>query len=77
MAQLLEAGMTVTLAGMGVVFVLLMALVGVIELMSRLCRLIEARGARACAHAPAVDDELVGVIGAAIRMHRQRRERRS
>lgn len=75
MSASLEAGLIVTLVGMGVVFVLLSSLVGIIHAMSRLSGLIEGRAATAPAGAPqpaAIDDEIVGVIGAAIRMYRRR-----
>jgi sodium pump decarboxylase gamma subunit len=71
----LEAGLTVTLVGMSVVFVLLTLLVGVVQTMSHLSRLIERGAAAASAGAtptPPIDEEVVGVIGAAIRMYRRR-----
>jgi sodium pump decarboxylase gamma subunit len=71
----LEAGFTVTLVGMGVVFVLLTLLVGVIQSMSYLSRLIDGGMKPApagSAQAPVMDEEIVGVISAAIRMYRRR-----
>lgn len=70
-AQLIEAGLTVTLIGMTVVFVLLTTLVGVVMAMSALCQ-------RFAPEAPPVpksaeDDELVSVIAAAINHYRRRR----
>ena len=70
-AELLNAGLTITLIGMSVVFFLLTALVGIITGMSALCRRF----------APEVpppqkdcdDDELISVIAAAINHHRRRR----
>ena len=77
MSPLLEAGLMVTLVGMSVVFVLLAMLVGIIHGMSRLSRLIEGDAIPATAGTPqptAIDDEIVSVIGAAIRMYRKRRD---
>jgi len=80
MAELLEAGITVTIAGMGVVFVLLTLLVYVIQGMSALSRYLDGgQGAPPTAEPepPAnvlADDELVSVIAAAIRMHRSKRQ---
>jgi sodium pump decarboxylase gamma subunit len=70
-AQLLDAGLTVTLIGMTVVFILLTALVGVVSAMSALCQ-------RFFPEPPPVervseDDELIGVITAAINHYRRSR----
>lgn len=70
----MEAGFTVTLVGMGVVFALLTLLVGVIQSMSYLSRLIDGGEKPAPAgagQAPVMDEEIVGVISAAIRMYRR------
>jgi sodium pump decarboxylase gamma subunit len=77
MEQLLQAGLNVTAIGMGVVFVLLTLLVGIIRGMSALCRMLEAAFPAAAAAAgraspTMVNQELVGVITAAIAAHRQR-----
>jgi len=71
-AQLIDAGFTITLIGMSVVFVLLTALVGIINAMSALCRRFAPEAPRQAA-APDRDDELVSVIAAAITQYRQRR----
>ena len=72
-AQLLDAGLTVTFIGMTVVFVLLTTLVGVVTAMSALCRrfapepeAVPAQGTQ--------DDEIVGVIAAAISQYRRSRK---
>ena len=70
-AQLIESGLTVTLIGMSVVFVLLTALVGVVTAMSALCQ-------RFAPEAPPVgkaadDDELISVIAAAVKHYRRSR----
>ena len=78
MSQLLEAGLNVTAIGMGVVFVLLTMLVGIIHVMSALCQ----RFGDASPVAPAptysagtthANEELIGVIAAAIAAYRKRR----
>jgi sodium pump decarboxylase gamma subunit len=76
MSALFEAGLIVTAIGMGVVFVLLTLLVGIIRGMSALCRRIEGTpaGAPAAGAAPRAQ-ELVGVIGAAIAAYRKRHRR--
>jgi sodium pump decarboxylase gamma subunit len=84
MKELLEAGLNLTAIGMGVVFVLLTLLVGIIRGMSALSRTLEAAfpvaSASASAPVPAAaasgstgQQELVGVISAAIAAHRRRR----
>jgi sodium pump decarboxylase gamma subunit len=72
MTDLLEAGFTVTLVGMSVVFVLLTLLVGIIQGMSYLAGLVtEAEPAAPPPAAPATaDHELVSIISAAIRTYR-------
>jgi sodium pump decarboxylase gamma subunit len=70
-AQLIDAGLTVTFIGMSVVFVLLTTLVGVVKAMSALCR-------RFAPETPpesqlAADDELIGVIAAAVNHYRRSR----
>lgn len=69
--QLIEAGLTITFIGMTVVFILLTTLVGVVTAMSALCR-------RFAPETPPVsavteDDELIGVIAAAINRYRRSR----
>jgi len=81
MEQLLQAGLNVTAIGMGVVFVLLTLLVGIIRGMSALSRMLEAAFPAAAAPAgraaPATaNQELVGVITAAIAAHRKRSQKR-
>jgi sodium pump decarboxylase gamma subunit len=76
----IEQGLILTIVGMGVVYVLLGLMVGIINAMSWLTRLIEGKYAPAvraagAASAPLPDNELVRVIEAAIRMHRERRAR--
>jgi len=71
-AQLIDAGFTITLIGMSVVFVLLTALVGIINVMSALCRRFAPEAPKQAA-VPDLDDELVSVIAAAITQYRQRR----
>ena len=70
-AQLLDAGLTVTLIGMSVVFVLLTALVGVVMAMSALCRRFAPETPPASTVAD--DDELISVIAAAINQYRRSR----
>ncbi len=70
-AQLIDAGITVTLIGMSVVFVLLTALVGIISAMSWLCSRIAP--AKPPAAAPDPDDEIVSVIAAVITQYRHSR----
>lgn len=82
MDQLLQAGLNVTAIGMGVVFVLLTLLVGIIRGMSALSRILETAfpaassvSAAGNASGPGTpsQQQLVGVISAAIAAHRRRR----
>lgn len=75
-SELLDAGLTVTLIGMGTVFVLLGLLVAIVQAMSALSALIEAggQGTAAAGHG-GVDPETVGVISAAIARFRSQRKR--
>jgi sodium pump decarboxylase gamma subunit len=78
MEQLLQAGLNVTAIGMGVVFVLLTLLVGIIRGMSALSRRLEAAFPTATVSArPATpanpNQELVGIISAAVAAHRRKR----
>jgi sodium pump decarboxylase gamma subunit len=72
MSDLLEAGFTVTLVGMSVVFVLLTLLVGIIQGMSYLAALVgqPEPAAPPPAAAATADDEIVSIISAAIRTYR-------
>ena len=88
MSQLVEAGLTLTVVGMGVVFILLTLLVGVVHGMSGLSRLLGAdadseqtsmltspagpSGPGDSAGGPS-DQEIAGVVSAAVRLFRQRR----
>jgi len=69
--QLIDAGLTITFIGMSVVFVLLTTLVGVVTAMSALCRRF-APG-EAPRSADAANDEVIGVIAAAISQYRRSR----
>jgi sodium pump decarboxylase gamma subunit len=74
---LLQAGLNVTAIGIGVVFILLVLLVGIIRGMSAVCRMIEnampqAAVAAGSPQAPLSDQQLVSVISAAIAAHRKR-----
>jgi sodium pump decarboxylase gamma subunit len=72
--ELLQAGFTVTWIGMGVVFVLLTLLVGVVHGMSRIAQAIEGIPTpSAAAPSMAGDEELVGVISAAVAAYRRKR----
>jgi sodium pump decarboxylase gamma subunit len=75
--SLLQAGLNVTAIGISVVFILLGLLVGIIRGMSAVCRLIENAMPQAAAPAgspqtPYSDQQLIGVITAAIAAHRRR-----
>ena len=81
MAESLETGLVLMLAGMGTVFVLLAMLVWIVHGVSKLSRWLELPAAALpAAHAAtattAVDRELLSVIGAAIKAHRDRRTQR-
>lgn len=71
-AQLIDAGLTITVIGMSVVFLLLTTLVGVVTAMSALCRRFAPEPARA--DGAAAEDEVIGVIAAAIRQYRRGRD---
>lgn len=75
MSELLQSGLIVTVVGMGAVLVLLTLLVYVIEGMSRLSRLLEPHAAAAPAgrtYASADEEEIAGVVAAAISLYRSR-----
>jgi sodium pump decarboxylase gamma subunit len=81
MAESLETGLILMLTGMGTVLVLLALLVWLVKGVSQFSRWLDP--AAAAPHAaplpapkPAADGELVSVIGAAIKAHRDRRSRR-
>ena len=75
MAELLEAGIELTVIGMAVVFVMLTLLVGIVQLTSRFCRLLETATPAAPETVPTheIDAEITSAIAAAV--HRFRRER--
>lgn len=77
MAESLETGFVLMLAGMGTVFVLLATLVWIVQGVSKLSRWLEPPAALPAAPAAtttsAVDRELLSVIGAAVKAHRDRR----
>jgi oxaloacetate decarboxylase gamma subunit len=78
MAESLETGLVLMLAGMGTVYVLLAVLVWLVQGVSKLSRWLDPPAAAVlAAPAPmtttAVDRELLSVIGAAIKAHRDRR----
>lgn len=76
MLEELQAGLVVTLMGLGVVFVLLTLLVYVVQGMSRLCRAIEgAQTPASSAPAPSAEEEVVSAIGAAVSVYRRRHKR--
>lgn len=73
MLEQLQAGFTLTLMGMGVVFVLLTLLIYVVQGMSKLCRMIEGTPPTATTGGtPAVEEEIVSAIGAAVSTYRRR-----
>jgi len=76
MAESLETGLILMAAGMGTVFLLLAMLVWLVGLVSKLSRRLEPAAALlAAAEPPAAataDGELLGVIGAAVKAHRDR-----
>lgn len=75
MSALIESGLTITVIGMGVVFMLLTLLVWIIQVMSKFAAMIGGDISPAPAAAAAGDDETIAVITAAIgawrRRHRQ------
>jgi len=81
MSPLLQAGLNVTAIGMGVVFVLLTLMVFIIRAMSALALKIAGppaapqttAGAAPTSQTPQ-EQELVGVISAAVSMHRKRHQ---
>jgi sodium pump decarboxylase gamma subunit len=77
MSSLIEAGLVLTGIGMGVVFVLLGLLVGIIRAMSVLCFALEGgrpQSPVAGSRMKVEDDtELASVIGAAVAMYRRHR----
>ena len=86
MAESLETGFILMLAGMGTVYVLLTLLVWLVQAVSKLSRWLEPPVAAPVAapaplpSGPAVDSELLRIISAAVQAHRERhrpqRERR-
>ena len=70
-AQLIDAGLTITLIGMSVVFVLLTTLVGVVTAMSALCRRFAPEDPPQ--GSAAADGELIGIIAAAVNRYRRSR----
>ncbi len=78
MADSVENGLILMAAGIGTVFVVLATLVWLVGLVSRVSRWLEPTPV-ATAMAPASgaaaprDDELIGVIGAAVKAHRDGR----
>ena len=76
-AELLNQGFSVTLIGMGVVFVLLTALVGIVHAMSAVClkfpeSLPDAVPPPDAPEAYPIEAELISVVGAAIHAYRRR-----
>jgi sodium pump decarboxylase gamma subunit len=82
MAELLETGFVLMLTGMGTVFVLLTVLVSIVQAVSKLCHWLAppvapaVSAATALPSGAAVDRELLLVIGAAVKAHRERRHPR-
>jgi len=74
--ELIQAGLVITAIGMGVVFVLLTALVGIIGAMSALAKALEpapvAGPQRPATALPARDQDVIPVIAAAIHAWRER-----
>lgn len=71
-AQLVDQGLTITLIGMTVVFVLLGLLVGMVHGLSAVCRMVIGTVVPEPDSTQA-DEELIGVIAAAIRHYRRDR----
>lgn len=80
MPETIETGLILMVAGMGTVYVLLAALVWLVGLVSRLSRWLETKSpapavaspVAAAPKPPAAADELLTVIGAAVKAHRDR-----
>lgn len=75
MAEQLEFGVILMVAGMGTVFVLLTVLVWLVHAVSKLSRWLEpptAPSPAAAASSAQPDGELLSVIGAAVKTHRDR-----
>lgn len=83
MANSLETGLVLMVAGMGTVFALLAMLVWLVHGVSKLSHWLAPPAAAAAAPVPtsppqpgiAADGELASVIGAAVKAHRDRRAR--
>ena len=82
MSELFLVGVEVTAIGMGVVFVLLITLIAAVTIMSRISTLIVGdaqQGYESIQASPeqtgAQDDELISVIGSAIRSYRRVRKK--
>ena len=71
-SELFNAGLSVTLFGMGVVFFLLTLLVGIVHAMSAFSRLFPQDVAETASTSD-MDAELISVIGAAIHQYRSKR----
>ncbi len=69
MSELLTTGVEITVIGMGVVFILLSLLVGIVHAMSAFSRLL-TRSSVEIAPEPVLDEEIIGVISAAISQYR-------
>jgi len=83
MSELFRTGLEVTVIGMGVVFVLLTMLVGIVTAMSRISSLIVGETPQLAEAMPTRSettnterDEIISVIGSAIRSYRRARNRR-
>ena len=76
MSALLQQGLAITGIGMGVVFVLLTLMVGIIQGMSKFSRLFDSGEPIAATTSSAIDDgELLSVVAAAITAYRHRHRR--
>jgi sodium pump decarboxylase gamma subunit len=76
MSALIQQGLAITGIGMGVVFVLLTLMVGIIQGMSRFSRLFDSGEPVATSPSQAIDDgELLSVIAAAITAYRNQNRR--
>ena len=82
MTEDLEQGLILMAAGMGTVYVLLALLVWLVGLVSKVSRRLEHAGSVTNVPPPSApptsanDGELVGVISAAVKVHRERQSRR-